>query len=143
MQTIGIFVLHYIMNLSEFYGNLNYLASNQLLKAFIPMPQLVGGLRPTDVLLPSSYDQKVPAPLLLLLPGYTDDRYEIEDMFKFTDEASSRGFIYVIPNGIKNSVNQRFWRATDACCDFLDMGWDDSRYLINLIDEVSMRYSVD
>jgi hypothetical protein len=38
IETIGIFVLTYLMNVSEFYGNLNYLASNQLLKAFTPLP---------------------------------------------------------------------------------------------------------
>jgi hypothetical protein len=28
IEPIGIFVLHYVMNFSEFTGNLNYLASN-------------------------------------------------------------------------------------------------------------------
>jgi polyhydroxybutyrate depolymerase len=142
VETLGIFVLHYVMNLSELAGNLNYLASNQFLKAFIPMPQLVGGLRPTEVILPANYDPSVPAPLLFTLPGYTDDKYYTENLLKFTDEASSRGYIYVIPNGIKNSVGERFWEATDACCDFLEMGWNDSQYLINMVDELSLKYSI-
>ena len=107
------------------------------------MPGLVGGLRPTDVLLPAHYDPATPAPLLIMLPGYSDDRYSTEKLLGFSDEASARGYIYVMPNGIRNSVGERFWAATDACCDFLDMGWDDSQYLINLVDELSMKYSID
>jgi len=143
VETVGIFVLHYVMNLSEFFGNMNYLAGNQFFQAFGPMPKLVGGLRPTQVLLPANYDPTVAAPLLLLLHGYSDDRYYTENLLKLRREASDRGFIYVIPNAIKNSVGERFWRATEACCDFLDMGWDDSKYLINLIDEVSFKFAVD
>ena len=86
------------------------------------MPGLVGGLRPTDVLLPANYDPSAPAPLLIMLPGYSDDRYSTEKFLRFTDEASARGYINVMPNGIRNSDGERFWAATDACCDFLDMG---------------------
>lgn len=50
---------------------------------------------------------------------------------------------YIVPDGIKNPANKRFWRATDACCDFLDMGWDDSQYLIDIIDEVSAKFPID
>jgi polyhydroxybutyrate depolymerase len=78
-----------------------------------------------------------------LIHGYSDDRYYTENLMNLRDEASSRGFIYLIPNGIKNGVSMRYWKSTDACCDFLDMGWDDSKYLINLIDEVSLKYSID
>lgn len=109
----------------------------------MPMSSLVGGLRPTDVLLPANHDPADPSPLLIMLPGYSDDRYSTEKLLRFTDEASARGYIYVMPNGIRNSVGERFWAATDACCDFLDMGWDDSQYLINLVDEISMKYSID
>jgi polyhydroxybutyrate depolymerase len=50
---------------------------------------------------------------------------------------------YLAPNGIRNPVGDRFWKGTDACCDFLDMGWDDSQYLMNLVDEVSAKYPID
>ena len=103
----------------------------------------MGGLRPTEVILPALYDPSAPAPLLISIHGYTDDSYYTENLLKFADEASSRGYIYVIPNGIRNSVGDRFWAGTDACCDFLEMGWDDSQYLINLVDEISIKYSVD
>ena len=114
--------MHYVINFSELVGNVNYLASNQFLKGFIPMPQLVGGLRPTEVFLPSNYDPSVPAPVLLSLPGYSCNNYFNEYLFNFADEASSRGYIYIKPNGIRNSIGDRFWKATDACCDFIDMG---------------------
>jgi polyhydroxybutyrate depolymerase len=103
----------------------------------------VGGLRPAEVILPANYDPSAPAPLLLSIHGYTDGNYYTENLLKFADEASFRGYIYVIPNGIRNSVGERFWAGTDACCDFLEMGWDDSQYLINLVDEISIKYSVD
>ena len=28
IETVGIFILHYVMNLSEFFGNINYMAGN-------------------------------------------------------------------------------------------------------------------
>ena len=83
VETIGIFFLHYVMNLSEFYGNLNYLAANQMFKAFMHVPELVGGVRPAEVILPSKYDPEVAAPLLVLLHGYSDDRYYTENLLKF------------------------------------------------------------
>ena len=143
IQTLLLFILHYAINLSDLLGNLNYLASNQLLNFFIPMPTLVGGLRPTDVLLPARYDPAAPAPLLIMLHEYADDKYETEKILMFADEASARGYIYVMPNGIRNLLGERFWAATDACCDFFEMGWNDSQYLINLVDEISMKYSID
>ena len=51
--------------------------------------------------------------------------------------------IYLTPNGIKNSVGMRFWKATDACCDFLKAGQDDSSYVRSLIDELSSILRID
>ncbi len=50
---------------------------------------------------------------------------------------------YIVPNGIKNSAGKRFWKGTDACCDILEMGLDDSKYLINLVDEIAAKYPID
>ena len=107
------------------------------------MPQLVGGLRPTEVFLPENYNPKVAAPLVIMMHGYSLDSYSNDNLLKYKHEAYTRGLIYVMPNGIKNSFGLRFWAATDACCDDLGLGWDDSDYLMSIVDEVSMRYTVD
>jgi polyhydroxybutyrate depolymerase len=51
--------------------------------------------------------------------------------------------IYVTPIGIKNSKEETFWKATDACCDIARMGWPDALYIANIIKEVSERVPVD
>jgi len=118
--------------------------SNAFLRNFIPgMPILVGGVRPAEVLLPNDYDPTQAYPLLVLVPGYSDDRYYIENKFHLLAKAKDRGYIAISPNGIRNSVQQRFWKSTEACCDFVDMGWDDSKYLMNLVDEISMNFAID
>jgi hypothetical protein len=87
-------------------GNLSLLGSNMLMRAFVPgMPILIGGFRPVEVLLPDNYDPSVAAPLVVILPGYTDDRYEFNKNFKLLGEAANRGFIALSPNGIRNSLN--------------------------------------
>ena len=51
--------------------------------------------------------------------------------------------IYLTPDGILNSVGMRFWKATEACCDILGAGKDDSSYIRSLIDELSSIVSID
>jgi polyhydroxybutyrate depolymerase len=52
--------------------------------------------------------------------------------------------ILVAPNGTIGIINKRFWKATEACCDFLNTPFlDDVAYVNSLIDEVQNHYNVD
>jgi polyhydroxybutyrate depolymerase len=101
--------------------------------------------RPYAVHLPSGYQPRTPAPLLISLHGFTSPGGDVHEtkFFRFRKEADARGWIYVHPNGIKDSADNRFWNATDACCDMFFTGVDDVAFIAKLINDVSSQYSVD
>jgi polyhydroxybutyrate depolymerase len=102
-----------------------------------------GGDRPVDVLVPPSYDAATPAPLLLLLHGYTASGAIQESYFTLQDAAFERGMIYAYPDGTIDGMDSGFWNASDACCDFFSTGIDDSGYLRGLIEEIEAAYNID
>jgi polyhydroxybutyrate depolymerase len=104
---------------------------------------VVGGDRPATVFVPSSYDPATPAPLLVLLHGYSATGALQELFFNFEAMAEERGFLYVYPDGLIDANDENFWNATDACCGFVGPEVDDSAYLIGLVDEISEKFSVD
>lgn len=103
----------------------------------------IGGDRPVDVFVPSSYDGTTAVPLVILLHGYSASGNIQELYFKLQNQAEEKGFLYVHPDGLKDAQNNQYWNATDACCDFGGSGVDDSGYLASLVDEISAQYAVD
>ena len=101
------------------------------------------GDRPFTLHVPRTYDPASPAPLVVLLHGFTASSTVQEAYFKLTAESDRRGFLYARPDGTEDRQGRRFWNATDACCDFYHAGTDDSAYLKRLIDTVKGSYAVD
>jgi polyhydroxybutyrate depolymerase len=101
------------------------------------------GSRPFTLHVPSGYRSGTPAPLLVLLHGYTSSAEEQERYLKFAPEADRRGVLYATPDGTLDSRNNRFWNATDACCNLYGSTVDDGAYLIDVIKAVSAKYTVD
>ena len=99
--------------------------------------------RPFTLSVPGSYRADTPAPLVVLLHGYTSSAAEQELYFKLGAESERRGFLYALPDGTQEPDGDRFWNATNACCDFQGSGVDDSAFLSGLIDQVKASYSVD
>lgn len=99
--------------------------------------------RPAGVFVPSRYDGSVAIPLVMLLHGYTASGDIAERYVHLEPLAQERRFLYVHPDGTKDATGQRFWNATDACCNLFSSGVDDSAYLLGLIDDVQRRYNVD
>jgi polyhydroxybutyrate depolymerase len=109
-----------------------------------PTPQLVvGGDRPVTVHLPVSYDESRPAPLLILLHGYTGDGPGVVDFFRLAAAADEHGFVYAAPDGTRDGEGNRFWNATDACCNFEGREVDDSAYLAGVIAEIQSHLAID
>jgi polyhydroxybutyrate depolymerase len=104
---------------------------------------VVGGDRPATVFVPSGYDPATPAPLLVLLHGYSATGALQELYFNFKPLADERGFLFVHPDGLIDANDENFWNATDACCGFVGPEVDDSAYLIGLVDEISEKFNVD
>jgi polyhydroxybutyrate depolymerase len=104
---------------------------------------VAGGDRPVTVEVPPGYDPTVPAPLLILLHGFTASGLLQEIYFQLGPIAEERGMFYAHPDGTVNADGSRFWNATDACCDFDGTGVDDSGYLAGLVDEIAATVNVD
>jgi polyhydroxybutyrate depolymerase len=98
---------------------------------------------PVEVFVPSSYDGSVAIPLVVLLHGYTTSGDMAESYLELQPLAEERGFLYAHPDGSKDRMGQRFWNATDACCDVFSAKVDDSAHLMALIDNAQKTYNVD
>jgi polyhydroxybutyrate depolymerase len=101
------------------------------------------GARSYDVFVPSGYNPNTPAPLVVMLHGYSTSGAQMERFLGLEPFAEDRGFLYVHPDGTVDTQGNRFWDATDGCCNSTDTPVDDSAYLAGVIDEVSTHYSVD
>lgn len=99
--------------------------------------------RPYGLEVPAGYDGEGALPLVVLLHGYTSNGATQAAYFGLDDEADRGGFLLATPNGTRDRLGNRFWNATDACCDFFRSGVDDVAYLDAVIDEVTARHRVD
>jgi polyhydroxybutyrate depolymerase len=95
------------------------------------------------VRVPPSSDRTQPAPLLIVLHGYTGSGSGQEAYFHLQHEAEQRGFVTAYPDGTKDSRGDRFWNATDACCNFDRRDMDDVGYLDGLITAIEAKVTVD
>ena len=103
----------------------------------------LGQDRPADLYLPPAYSGSEATPLLVLLHGYGASGTLQEAYFKLAPAVARHGFIYAVPDGTLDAAGQRFWNATEACCNFDNRDVDDTAYLIGLIDEIESRYALD
>jgi polyhydroxybutyrate depolymerase len=102
------------------------------------------GDRPVTVHIPVTYNSLTRLPLVLVLHGYTGSGADVDgDYFKLSAESAKRGFLYATPDGTLDKDGNRFWNATDVCCDFFGSQVDDSAYLNAVIDSISAHFAVD
>jgi polyhydroxybutyrate depolymerase len=104
-------------------------------------PDLIAN-RPYTSVVPSSYDGS-PTPLVVLLHGYGASGSVQNNYFKLTPVAQAKGFLYAYPNGTIDAAGNRFWNATDACCNFYGSTVDDVAYLTAVITDMKAKYNVD
>ncbi len=99
--------------------------------------------RPFVVFVPKSYRRSVPAPLVVLLHAYTKSGALEERYLGLRSLADQRGFLYAVLDGTKDATGNRFWNATDACCNFSASTVDDSAYVAAVIERLRKAYDVD
>lgn len=99
--------------------------------------------RPYELKVPEGYDRQQPTPLVVLLHGYSSNGSAQNAYFRLSALADRENFLLAYPDGTRDRVGNRFWNATDACCDFFNHGVDDVAYLDAVIDEIAGRYNVD
>lgn len=107
------------------------------------MDLIDNGRGPVPLYLPSTYTGSERLPLIVALHGYTQSGPDIESYFDLSAQVDSNQFLYLVPEGTSDSLNEPFWNATDACCDLFGTGVDDSGYLRSLVDRVRNDYAVD
>ncbi len=131
-----------------------YLMSKALRLLICLLPLLVGTDSKADIVVnlgrgavtiftPASYDSTTPTPLILLLHGYGSNGAAVDSWMGFESIIDTYGFLYAHPNGTKDAGGNRFWNATDACCNFGGSSVDDAGYLSALIDTVADRFNLD
>ena len=108
-----------------------------------PAVAMMIAARPYQTHIPSTYDGARALPLVVLLHGYGASGSVQAAYLGFTGLSESRNFLLAYPDGTLNSQSQRFWNATNACCDFARQGIDDVAYVTAIIDDMSARYRVD
>lgn len=101
----------------------------------------VDSARPALVVLPSDVAQG-PRPLVLVLHGFGSSGAAIDGYLDWRSVAAKRGVVLAFPNGTVATGN-RFWNATDNCCDFTGTRVDDSTYLASLVGEIAAHTPID
>ena len=101
------------------------------------------GRGPVPVYLPSTYDDGVPMPLIVMLHGYGASGAVQEAYLRFRPHQEAYGFMLATPDGTVDAFGNRFWNATDACCNFAGSDVDDSGYLLALIEAIQTECAVD
>ena len=104
---------------------------------------IIGGDRPVTVQVPSGYQASVPAPLLVMLHGYSVDGTVEELYLQLSAFADQNGFLYAHPDGTIDKSGEYFWNATDACCNFNAREVDDAAFLDAMISQIGASYEVD
>ena len=99
--------------------------------------------RPYNFSVPAGYSASVPTPLVILLHGYGASGLLQDAYFGLRALQSTHTFLYAYPDGTVDATGNRFWNATDACCNFYNLPVDDVAYVTAIIDDVSARYNVD
>ncbi|TNV77543.1 hypothetical protein FGO68_gene7931 [Halteria grandinella] len=99
--------------------------------------------RPVSAVLPFFYHSNKAVPLIVLLHGYTASGPVQNLYFNLHQHARFGGYALLYPNGLTDAYNKRYWTATDACCDFAHVDYDDAAYIKGLIDELSSKANID
>lgn len=98
--------------------------------------------RPARLVAPE--EVTAPAPLLIVLHGYTSTGAQHDSYFSATQQAASRGLYVLLPDGTSEpETGKQFWDASPACCNFTGTPVDDVAYLSGLIDEAIATRPID
>jgi len=96
------------------------------------------------VLTRPDHDVTAPAPVLFALHAYATAPSVLVKAYALARHATdARGWIVVVPEGLKDSLGNFSWNASKACCGEGPSRPDDVAYLRAVLREVKARYSVE
>lgn len=98
----------------------------------------------TKVYFPRKYkSSKKKLPLILSLHGYKGGKTLQHLYLPLFRHINSKNFVLMVPEGVKDEKNFRFWNASKFCCDFNERKIDDAKFLKTLIDHAKKNYKID
>jgi polyhydroxybutyrate depolymerase len=103
----------------------------------------IGSDRPAEVFLPVTDQSKNSTGVLINLHGYSGDSISQTNYTFLKQAALDAGLAYIAPDGMKDGSGNRYWNASNACCDFAKSGVNDVQYIDGLIDEMSDGFDLD
>ena len=104
---------------------------------------IIGADRPAELFLPEANESDEPSGILVNLHGYSGDSISQTNYTYLKQAALDAGLAYVAPDGMKDGSGNRFWNASNACCDFAKTGVNDVAYIDGLIEKISNEYNLD
>jgi polyhydroxybutyrate depolymerase len=104
---------------------------------------IIGAERPAELFLPLVDQSNNPSGVLINLHGYSGDSISQTNYTFLKQAALDAGLAYIAPDGMKDRTGNRFWNASNACCDFAKSGVNDVQYIDGLIDEMSDAFDLD
>ena len=93
--------------------------------------------------IPAGYRHDAPVPLLLVLHGAFSSAKKAERFSGFSNLADEHGFIVAYPNGRGLLGFLRHWNAGFCCGQAMRADWNDTGFLLQLIDDLSGELAVD
>jgi polyhydroxybutyrate depolymerase len=92
----------------------------------------------------SDHDDRKPATVLFALHPYgTPTNILLDALALPRHAAGSRGWVLVVPEGLRDADGQPSWNASAACCGAGAKRPDDVGYLKAVLDDVKQRLAVD
>jgi poly(3-hydroxybutyrate) depolymerase len=104
---------------------------------------IIGADRPSELFLPVTDSSEELTGILINLHGYSGDSISQSNYTFLKESALAAGLVYIAPDGLKDGSGNRYWNASNACCDFAKSGVNDVQYIDGLIDEISNSYKLD
>jgi polyhydroxybutyrate depolymerase len=91
----------------------------------------------------ATVDGSRPAPLIIAIHGYSGDAEGVESYLSLDPIADAQGLILAYPEGTKDPRGNRFFAATDACCNFFGAKVDDDAFIMDVIHDVEKTTTID
>jgi polyhydroxybutyrate depolymerase len=104
---------------------------------------IIGADRPAELFLPVANQASKPSGVLINLHGYSGDSISQTNYTFLKQAALDAGLAYIAPDGLRDRSGNRFWNASNACCDFNETDVNDVEYIDGLVDEMSDAFDLD
>ena len=93
--------------------------------------------------MPGGHNISHKLPLVVALHGYIESGAFVSSYFDLIDSVHENGHLLLRPEGKISLTGQRYWNATDACCNTWNEEVDDVSWLTVLINEAITYYGAD